>query len=124
MAHAGSSWFTVPPAVPRGSGPEPTVVWLAGEHDISTDGALCLQVWWIRAPTRLVVAKVRASPTCSSGRVGSHRRGSVWRWGTGGYVKRHSTGGETDQQPEGADEAGGVGLALEVGAPLPGPRSQ
>ena len=42
MAHAGSSWFTVPPAVRRGSEPEPIVVWLAGEHDISTDGALCL----------------------------------------------------------------------------------
>jgi anti-anti-sigma factor len=42
MAHTGSSWFTVPPAVPRGSEPEPIVVWLTGEHDISTDGALCL----------------------------------------------------------------------------------
>jgi hypothetical protein len=42
MAHAGSSWFTVPPAVPWGSEPELIVVWLVGEHDISTDGALCL----------------------------------------------------------------------------------
>jgi hypothetical protein len=32
MAHAGSSFFTVPPAVPRGSEPELIVVWLVGEH--------------------------------------------------------------------------------------------
>ncbi len=42
MAQAGSSVFTVPRPVPRGSEPGPIVVWLAGEHDISTDGALCL----------------------------------------------------------------------------------
>ena len=42
MAHAGSSWFTVPPAVPRGCELEPIVVGLAGAHGISTDGALCL----------------------------------------------------------------------------------
>jgi hypothetical protein len=41
MAHDGSSFF-VPCTVPRGSEPEPIVVWLEGEHDISTDGALCL----------------------------------------------------------------------------------
>ena len=34
--------FTVPRPVTRGSEPGPIVVWLAGEHDISTDGALCL----------------------------------------------------------------------------------
>jgi len=39
MALAGSSVFTVPRPVPRGSEPEPLVVGLAGEHDISTDGA-------------------------------------------------------------------------------------
>ena len=43
MVHVGSS-FAVPdrPSL-RGPGPEtsPTVVWLHGEHDISTDGALC-----------------------------------------------------------------------------------
>lgn len=41
MAHDGPSFFTVPCPVPRGSEPEPIVVWLGGEHDISTDGALC-----------------------------------------------------------------------------------
>jgi anti-anti-sigma factor len=44
MAHVGSSFFTVPPPVAPGSEPEPIVVWLAGEHDISTDGALCLSL--------------------------------------------------------------------------------
>jgi hypothetical protein len=39
MALAGSSVFTVPRPVPRGSEPEPLVVGLAGEHHISTDGA-------------------------------------------------------------------------------------
>jgi hypothetical protein len=42
MAHDGSSFFTVPCQVPRGSEPEPIVVWLEGEHDISTVGELCL----------------------------------------------------------------------------------
>ena len=35
MAHVGSSFFTVPSPVPRGSEPEPIVVWLVGEPDIS-----------------------------------------------------------------------------------------
>jgi anti-anti-sigma factor len=43
MARAGSSFFTVtdgPP--PPGAQPEtgPTIIWLRGEHDIATDGAL------------------------------------------------------------------------------------
>ncbi len=43
MARAGSSFFTVtdgPP--PPGAAPEtgPTIIWLRGEHDIATDGAL------------------------------------------------------------------------------------
>ena len=45
MAHVGSSSFTVPgqSALERG-GSEigPTIVWLWGEHDVSTDGALSL----------------------------------------------------------------------------------
>ncbi len=41
MAHVGS-FFTVPPPVAARSEPETTVVWLAAEHDISPDGALCL----------------------------------------------------------------------------------
>ncbi len=45
MAPIGPSFFTVPDRPPaNGRGPEigPTVVWLSGEHDISTDTALCL----------------------------------------------------------------------------------
>jgi anti-anti-sigma regulatory factor len=42
MAHVGSCFLTVPPVPPPGSEPEPIVVWLAGEHDISTVGALWL----------------------------------------------------------------------------------
>jgi len=45
MVTAGSSFFTVSDRVPRGwGGPEagPVVVWLWGEHDASTDSALCL----------------------------------------------------------------------------------
>jgi anti-anti-sigma factor len=44
MVPVGSSSFTVSdrtPAPGAGAGEGPTVVWLAGEHDISTDGALC-----------------------------------------------------------------------------------
>jgi anti-anti-sigma factor len=43
MVPVGSSYFTVPDrARAPGAGAEagPTVVWLTGEHDISTDGAL------------------------------------------------------------------------------------
>ena len=43
MVPVGSSYFTVPdraPAPGTGAGEDPTVVGLAGEHDISTDGAL------------------------------------------------------------------------------------
>jgi anti-anti-sigma factor len=43
MVPVGSSYFTVPdraPAPGTGAGEDPTVVWLTGEHDISTDGAL------------------------------------------------------------------------------------
>jgi len=41
MARAGSSLFTVTDG-PPGAGPEtgPTIIWLRGEHDIATDGAL------------------------------------------------------------------------------------
>jgi anti-anti-sigma factor len=41
MAVIGSSFFTVPPDLPL-SRPDtrPIVIWLSGEHDISTDGAL------------------------------------------------------------------------------------
>ncbi len=45
MAPVGPSFFTVPdrpPASERGSEIGPIVVWLWGEHDLSTDGALCL----------------------------------------------------------------------------------
>ena len=43
MARAGSSFFTVtdgppPPGAERETGP--TIIWLRGEHDIATDGAL------------------------------------------------------------------------------------
>ncbi len=44
MVPVGSSYFTVPGRAPApGAGFEagPIVVWLTGEHDISTDGALC-----------------------------------------------------------------------------------
>ena len=41
MAHVGR-FFTIPPPVARGCEPETIAVWLAGEHDSSTDGALCL----------------------------------------------------------------------------------
>jgi anti-anti-sigma factor len=43
MARAGSSFFTVtdgPPAPRAGLETRPTIVWLRGEHDIATDGAL------------------------------------------------------------------------------------
>src|SRR5579863_3205471 len=43
MARAGSSFFTVtdgPPAPRAGLETLPTIVWLLGEHDIATDGAL------------------------------------------------------------------------------------
>ena len=45
MASVGPSFFTVPdrpPSRPVGSEISPIVVWLWGEHDISTDTALCL----------------------------------------------------------------------------------
>ena len=45
MAPVGPSFFTVsdrPPASRGGSEIGPIVVWLWGEHDISTDSALCL----------------------------------------------------------------------------------
>ena len=45
MAPFGPAFFTVPDQPPvNGRGPEtgPIVVWLWGEHDLSTDGALCL----------------------------------------------------------------------------------
>jgi anti-anti-sigma factor len=45
MATAGSSFFTVsdrPPLDQRGPEAGPIVVWLWGEHDASTDRALCL----------------------------------------------------------------------------------
>ena len=45
MAEVGSSFFTVSDRPPLSQGgPElgPIVVWLRGEHDLSTDGALCL----------------------------------------------------------------------------------
>ncbi len=42
MAHAWSSVFTVPRPVPWRSEPDLIVIWLAGEHDIASDGALCL----------------------------------------------------------------------------------
>jgi anti-sigma B factor antagonist len=45
MAPIGPSFFTVsdrPPSCPGGSEIGPIVVWLWGEHDVSTDGALCL----------------------------------------------------------------------------------
>lgn len=45
MAHAGSCFFSVsdrPPLSPAGPGASPIVVWLRGEHDLSTDGALSL----------------------------------------------------------------------------------
>jgi anti-sigma B factor antagonist len=45
MASVGPSFFTVPdrpPSRPVGSEIGPIVVWLWGEHDISTDTALCL----------------------------------------------------------------------------------
>jgi anti-anti-sigma factor len=44
MAHVGSAFFTVsdlPPGLSGGPETEPIVVWLRGEHDISTDDALC-----------------------------------------------------------------------------------
>jgi anti-anti-sigma factor len=44
MVPVGSSYFTVPGRAPApGAGFEagPIVVWLTGEHDTSTDGALC-----------------------------------------------------------------------------------
>lgn len=43
MGHAGSSSFTVHdgPTAHRMDEAGPVVVWLRGEHDISTDGALC-----------------------------------------------------------------------------------
>jgi anti-anti-sigma factor len=47
MACAGSSFFIVPDRVPlswAGPEPGPTVVWLRGEHDITTDRALSLTV--------------------------------------------------------------------------------
>jgi anti-anti-sigma factor len=43
MARAGSSFFTVtdgPPAPRAGLETRPTIIWLRGEHDIATDGAL------------------------------------------------------------------------------------
>jgi len=43
MARAGSSFFTVtdgPPAPRAGLETHPTIIWLRGEHDIATDGAL------------------------------------------------------------------------------------
>ncbi len=43
MARAGSSFFTVtdePPAPRAGLETLPTTIWLKGEHDIATDGAL------------------------------------------------------------------------------------
>ena len=39
MVVAGSSFFTVPDAPKNGGGP--IIVWLVGEHDLSTDDALC-----------------------------------------------------------------------------------
>jgi len=45
MALVGSSFFTVSDrsaARREGSDAEPVVVWLRGEHDVSTDDALCL----------------------------------------------------------------------------------
>ena len=45
MAPIGPSFFTVSdrlPSCPGGSEIGPIVVWLWGEHDVSTDGALCL----------------------------------------------------------------------------------
>jgi anti-anti-sigma factor len=45
MVPAGSSFFTVsdrPPLGQRGSRVGPIVIWLWGEHDLSTDDALCL----------------------------------------------------------------------------------
>ena len=44
MAHAGSSVFTVPRPVPWRSELDPIVIWLSGERDIATDGALRLAV--------------------------------------------------------------------------------
>ena len=44
MAHVGSAFFTVsdlPPGLSGGPEAEPIVVWLRGEHDASTDAALC-----------------------------------------------------------------------------------
>jgi len=43
MARAGSSFFTLtdgPPAPRAGLEAHPTIIWLRGEHDIATDGAL------------------------------------------------------------------------------------
>ena len=43
MVPAGSSFFSVPdrpPPTGEGPGAGPTVIWLWGEHDLSTDGAL------------------------------------------------------------------------------------
>ena len=42
MGHAGSSVSPSPRPVTRASEPEPILVWLAGEHDISTDSAVPL----------------------------------------------------------------------------------
>jgi len=44
MAVVGSSSFTISdlPSDQGGLAARPTVVWLSGEHDASTDGALCL----------------------------------------------------------------------------------
>ena len=44
MAHAGSSVFTVPRPVPWRFELDPIVIWLSGERDIATDGALRLAV--------------------------------------------------------------------------------
>ncbi len=47
MAPAGSSSFTVPDRVPlsrAGPEPGPTVIWLRGEHDITTDFVLSLTI--------------------------------------------------------------------------------
>ena len=44
MGHVGSSFFTVPPVVPRGPEPELIVVWLAGEPGPPTLRARALSI--------------------------------------------------------------------------------
>jgi hypothetical protein len=77
MAHDGPSFFTVPCPVPRGSEPEPIVVWLEGEHDISTDGALCLTLARPTAsePAALVYRPERRGLTKAATHGGQRSRG-------------------------------------------------